>query len=86
MISAMTRKKVLAAIVFLAITLFSTLGSVAAVKIFPFLTIMGAWVEDLRVANLLPVERRHPDIAVVAVTEDTLRGFFPTARPSTGVS
>ncbi len=80
MIGAMTRKRVLAAIVFLAITLFSTLGSVAAVKIFPFLTIMGAWVEDLRVANLLPVERRHPDIAVVAVTEDTLR-LFPYRSP-----
>ncbi|MBL6929164.1 MAG: adenylate/guanylate cyclase domain-containing protein [Rhodospirillales bacterium] len=44
-------------------------------KTFPFLSLMGAWVEDFRVANLLPRQDKPGEIVVVAVTEDTLKRF-----------
>ena len=49
--------------------------SVSAIRGFPFLSMMGQWVVDLRIANLTPAEPKHSDIVIVAVNEDTLSQF-----------
>ena len=69
------RKRFLATLVFLATTLLATVGSVVVVKELPFLSLLGAWIEDFRIANLSAEQEKHPDIVIVAITEDTLKRF-----------
>lgn len=44
-------------------------------RFLPAVVMAERWVADYRVATLLPVAHQHPDIVVVAVTEDTLEQF-----------
>ncbi|MBT5195764.1 MAG: hypothetical protein HOM07_25750, partial [Rhodospirillaceae bacterium] len=62
-------------IAIVTITLVATMLSVSAIRGFPFLSMMGQWVVDLRIANLTPAEPKHSDIVIVAVNEDTLSQF-----------
>ncbi|MBF0095038.1 MAG: adenylate/guanylate cyclase domain-containing protein [Alphaproteobacteria bacterium] len=41
----------------------------------PLISMLGHWAEDFRIATLLPPEPQHPDIAVIAITEQTLEPF-----------
>ncbi|MEO5331595.1 MAG: ATP-binding protein [Magnetococcus sp. YQC-5] len=63
-----------------AVACLSMTLAAAAMEYLPFFHIMGNWVDDYRVALLTPPEPRHPDIVVVAITEDTLR-MFPYRSP-----
>lgn len=49
--------------------------ALAAVEKIPFAAMGERWLADWRQATLAPAEPQHPDIVVVAVTEDTLRRF-----------
>ncbi|MCH8835011.1 MAG: CHASE2 domain-containing protein, partial [Proteobacteria bacterium] len=55
-----------------AIIAFATLVGVSAPRVFPLVGWVENRVADIRVAILSPPEPQHPDIVVVAVTEDTL--------------
>ncbi|HIJ61196.1 MAG TPA: adenylate/guanylate cyclase domain-containing protein [Rhodospirillaceae bacterium] len=46
----------------------------------PFVRMGERWIADYRVATLLAPEPQHPDIVIVAVTEDTL-SLFPYRSP-----
>ena len=46
----------------------------------PFVRMGERWIADYRIATLLPPEPQHPDVVIVAVTEDTL-GQFPYRSP-----
>ena len=56
----------------LVIVLAASALAIILFKTFPFLRAAENWVADLRVATLSPAEVQHPDIVIVAVTEDTL--------------
>ena len=55
-----------------AIIAFAALVGVSAPLVFPLVGWVENRVADIRVATLSPAEPQHPDIVVVAVTEDTL--------------
>ncbi|MBF0179641.1 MAG: CHASE2 domain-containing protein [Magnetococcales bacterium] len=63
-----------------SVWLLSMLLAFAAMEYLPFFRIMGNWVDDFRIALLAPEEPQHPDIVVIAITEETLR-MFPYRSP-----
>ena len=46
-----------------------------AVRALPVLEMIERWTGDVRTATLLPAEPQHPDIVIVAITEETLERF-----------
>lgn len=73
----MPRPKLLAKEIALpiAIAIVTALASVAVVHEFSLFTQIERFVDDLRIATLLPAEPQDPDIVVVAITENTLKRF-----------
>jgi adenylate cyclase len=59
----------------LAIVALAAALSLATVAKIPFAAMGERWLSDYRIATLLPTEKQHPDIVVVAITEDTLQRF-----------
>jgi len=49
--------------------------SIVLPRFIPLIGSAERWLEDLRVSLLAPAEPQHPDIIVVAITEDTLAGL-----------
>jgi adenylate cyclase len=52
----------------------------AVLRGLPFLASIERWIADYRIATLTPPEPQHPDIAIVAITEETLE-LFPYRSP-----
>jgi adenylate cyclase len=59
----------------LVIAVVATVIAMAAFSAIPFLRAAENWVYDLRAATLTPPQPAHPEIVVVAITEDTLAGL-----------
>ena len=57
------------------LTLSATLLSVLLVTQVPFIRMMENWTIDFRIASLAPPEPQHPDIIIIAITEQTLARF-----------
>ncbi|MBF0189569.1 MAG: CHASE2 domain-containing protein [Magnetococcales bacterium] len=58
-----------------AVAFISMALAVVVMEYLPFFRIMDNWVDDFRIAALSPPEPVHPDIVVLAITEETLRRF-----------
>ncbi|MEI8395337.1 MAG: adenylate/guanylate cyclase domain-containing protein [Rhodospirillaceae bacterium] len=52
-----------------------TLTVFTAFQVVPFLSASVQWISDFETATLRPHEPQHPDVIVVAITEDTLEHF-----------
>ncbi|CAA6603807.1 putative Guanylate cyclase:CHASE2 [Rhodospirillaceae bacterium LM-1] len=57
------------------VALLATTLSVLGMQGLPVLTLLGSWIDDFRIATLLPNEPKQPDIVLVTITEDTLANF-----------
>ncbi|MGF1640288.1 MAG: CHASE2 domain-containing protein [Rhodospirillales bacterium] len=58
-----------------SLTAFVVCAALICLALTRFVPLIGSaerWIEDLRISMLVPAEPPHPDIVVVAVTEDTL--------------
>lgn len=56
----------------LIIVAVTTVASLVTPRLFPLATALENRVNDLRIAALSPPEPQHPDVVVVAITEETL--------------
>ncbi len=65
---------------FVAIVALATVASLAVLNGLPFFGGFERWVENYRIATLTPPEAQHPDIVIVAITDDTV-SRFPYSSP-----
>ncbi|MEO5376204.1 MAG: ATP-binding protein [Magnetococcus sp. DMHC-6] len=64
-------------------SILSTTLALAGINFVPFLSLMGNWMIDFRVASLSPPQPQNKEIVVVTITDETLRQFpyrFPVDR------
>ncbi|HYM01828.1 MAG TPA: adenylate/guanylate cyclase domain-containing protein [Stellaceae bacterium] len=64
----------------IAVAILAAALSMLAVRYIVPLAYIERFASDLRTAVLLPAERQHPDIIIVAITEETLQ-LFPYRSP-----
>ena len=64
----------------LSVVVLTTAAAIVLTHTVAFLTQAERFVEDLRVATLLPPEPQDPDIVIAAINEDTLQ-LFPYRSP-----
>jgi len=76
----MTGRFLLRLLPLLAIVAVAATAAALATQRLPFLAAVEAWLEDYRVATLLPAEPQDPRLVIVAITDETL-SRFPYREP-----
>jgi class 3 adenylate cyclase len=76
----MSREKLRDALVLVIIVVVVAGGAMGVLRGLPFLASIERWIADYRIATLTPPQPQHPDIVVVAITEETLE-LFPYRSP-----
>src|ERR1043165_7386908 len=65
---------------FAVIVALATVATLVLFYLLPFFGAFERWVENYRIATLTPAEPPHPDIVIVAITDDTV-ARFPYSSP-----
>ena len=59
----------------LGIVFLALIMSITIMRMAPLFEMAENWMADFRIGALSPLEPQHPDIVIIAITEETLQGF-----------